>query len=71
MIRSKILTEMTFDNAADFERWLASDEVGMITGFAHEQRKALETREPIRFTTPRPSIGAVTRTEITVEEVSK
>lgn len=65
MIRSRIVTEMEFENADDFKRWLKSREVGVITGLADEHREALETGKPVTFTTPRPSIGAVTRSEIT------
>lgn len=69
MIRSRIITEMEFENADDFRRWLKSREVATITGFANEHMQALESGKPVTFVTPRPSIGAVTRSEITVEEV--
>lgn len=68
-IRATIVTTIEFDTVTDFKNYLRSPECAQITGFREEFQKAFETKRKCVVSTERPKVGAITKSEMLVEEI--
>lgn len=66
-IKVSVVTEMEFESERDLNQYLKSDGQAKITGFAREIWEAWKSKQPLHVETPRPDIGAVTKSFIEVK----
>ena len=69
MIELSVTTKIVLKNESDFYRYLDSDSMAKITGFADECASAYKTKKPLEVKTNRPAFGTVTKSEIAVREI--
>lgn len=64
---AKIVTEVSFESEDDFMAYLKLPELNQVTGFGKELYDSWKNEAVLEVETPRPSIGAVTKSFIHVE----